>query len=65
MKVKIPKEVLYEHLYGCSDKHKAEALKCDENGFLELKFKCNCVSDISDSEMEFLNDEFWFNYSVN
>lgn len=65
MKVKIPKEVLYEHLWGCDDKRKAEALKCDEYGFLELEFEWNCVSDISDSEIDDLNDKFmWLNYSV-
>ena len=58
MKVKIPKEVLYEHLWGCDDKHKAEALKCDENGFLELKFKWSCVSEISDSEIDILTEKF-------
>lgn len=58
MKVKIPKEVLYEHLWGCDDKHKAEALKCDENGCLELKFKWSCVSEISDSEIDILTEKF-------
>lgn len=58
MKVKIPKEVLYEHLWGCDDKHKAEALKCDENGFLELEFEWDCVSDISDSEIDDLTEKF-------
>ena len=58
MKVKIPKEVLLEHLWGCSDEHKIEALKCDENGFLELKFKWSCVSEISDSEIDILTEKF-------
>lgn len=58
MKIKIPKEVLYEHLWGCDDKHKAEALKCDENGCLELKFKWSCVSEISDSEIDILTEKF-------
>ena len=58
MKVRIPKEVLYEHLWGCDDKHKAEALKCDENGFLELKFKWSCISEISDSEIDILTEKF-------
>ena len=62
MKVKIPKEVLYEHLWGCDDKHKAEALKCDENGFLELKFKWSCVSEISDSEIDILTEKFMWLY---
>ena len=60
MKVKIPKEVLLEHLWGCNDddEHKIEALKCDKNGFLELKFKWSCVTDISDSEIDILTEKF-------
>ena len=58
MKVKIPKEVLYKHLWGCDDKYKAEALKCDENGCLELKFKWSCVSEISDREIDILTEKF-------
>ena len=58
MKVKIPKQVLLKPLWDCIDKNKIEALKCDENGFLELKFKWNCVSEISDSEIDILTEKF-------
>ena len=58
MKVKIPKEVLYKHLWGCIDINKIEALKCDENGCLELKFKWSCVSEISDREIDILTEKF-------
>lgn len=58
MKVKIPKEVLLKPLWDCIDINKIEALKCDENGFLELKFKWSCVSEISDSEIDILTEKF-------
>lgn len=58
MKVKIPKRMLLEPLWDCIDKNKIEALKCDENGFLELKFKWSCVSEISDSEIDILTEKF-------
>lgn len=51
MKVKIPKRMLLKPLWDCIDINKIEALKCDENGCLELKFKWSCVSEISDSEI--------------
>lgn len=58
MKVKIPKRMLLKPLWDCIDKNKIEALKCDENGFLELKFKWSCVSEISDSEIDILTEKF-------
>lgn len=58
MKIKIPKRKLLEPLWDCIDKNKIEALKCDENGFLELKFKWSCVSEISDSEIDILTEKF-------
>lgn len=58
MKVKIPKRMLLKPLWDCIDINKIEALKCDENGFLELKFKWSCVSEISDSEIDILTEKF-------
>lgn len=58
MKVKIPKGMLLKPLWDCIDINKIEALKCDENGFLELKFKWSCVSEISDSEIDILTEKF-------
>lgn len=58
MKVKIPKGMLLKPLWDCIDINKIEALKCDENGFLELKFKWSCVSEISDSEIGILTEKF-------
>lgn len=73
MKVKIPKRKLLEPLWDCIDINKKcidinkiEALKCDENGCLELKFKWSCVTDISDSEIDILSDKFmWLKHSDN
>lgn len=58
MKVKIPKGMLLKPLWDCIDINKIEALKCDENGFLELKFKWSCVSEISDREIDILTEKF-------
>lgn len=66
MKVKIPKGMLLKLLWDCIDINKIEALKCDENGCLELKFKWSCISEISDSEIDILSDKFmWLKHSDN
>lgn len=69
MKIKIPKRKLLEPLWDCIDINKKcidinkiEALKCDENGCLELKFKWSCVSEISDSEIDILTEKFMWLY---
>ena len=69
MKVKIPKRKLLEPLWDCIDINKKcidinkiEALKCDENGCLELKFKWSCVSEISDREIDILTEKFMWLY---
>ena len=65
MKIKISKRKLLESLWDCIDINKKcidinkiEALKCDENGCLELKFKWSCVSEISDREIDILTEKF-------
>lgn len=62
MKVKIPKRMLLKPLWDCIDINKIEALKCDENGCLELKFKWSCVSEISDREIDILTEKFMWLY---
>lgn len=62
MKIKIPKRMLLKPLWDCIDINKIEALKCDENGCLELKFKWSCVSEISDREIDILTEKFMWLY---